>query len=70
MPLKPMLGVDGLIAHSKEKGITFEIISEDEAKDYLGRNNNYFSFHRIERTTQNFRLAPEKANTVTWTLPT
>ena len=21
MPLKPMLGVDGLIAHSKEKGI-------------------------------------------------
>ena len=36
MPLKPMLGVDGLIAHSKEKGITFEIISEDEAKDYLG----------------------------------
>ena len=75
MPLKPMLGVDGLIAHSKEKGITFEIISEDEAKDYLGRNNNYFklsssSFHRIERTTQNFRLAPEKTNTVTWTLPT
>ena len=39
--LKPMLDVDGLIAHSKEKGITFEIISEDAAKEYLGRNNNY-----------------------------
>lgn len=42
MPLKPMLDVDGLIAHSKGKGITFDIISEDEAKEYLGRNNNYF----------------------------
>ena len=41
IPLKPMLDVDGLIAHSKEKRITFEIISEDAAKEYLGRNNNY-----------------------------
>lgn len=41
IPLKPMLDVDGLIAHSKEKRITFEIISEDAVKEYLGRNNNY-----------------------------
>ena len=42
MPKKPMLCVEDLIAHSKEKGIGFEIMSEDAAKDYLAQNNNYF----------------------------
>ena len=32
MPLKPMLGVDGLIAHSKEKGICL-LYTSDAADD-------------------------------------
>ena len=60
MPLKPMLSVDGLIAHSKEKGITFEIISEDEAKEYLGRNNNYFKLSSYRKNYTKFPSGPRK----------
>ena len=42
MPRKPMLSVDDLISHMKEKGILFDIMTEDAAKEYLGKNNNYF----------------------------
>ena len=42
MPEKPMLCVDELIAHSKEKGIKFDVMSEFDAKSYLAKNNNYF----------------------------
>ena len=37
-----MLSVDDLISHMKEKGILFDIMTEDAAKEYLGKNNNYF----------------------------
>ena len=37
-----MLSVDELITHMKNKGIKFEITSENEAKNYLHKNNNYF----------------------------
>ncbi len=39
---KPMLGVDDLILHMKSKGISFNEISEEDAKAYLHKNNNYF----------------------------
>ena len=39
---KPMLTVEELIAHMQSKGIRFDILSTDEAKDYLHQNNNYF----------------------------
>ena len=39
---KPMLGVDDLILHMKSKGIAFTEMSEEEAKAYLHKNNNYF----------------------------
>lgn len=39
---KPMLGVDDLILHMKSKGIAFTEMSEDDAKAYLHKNNNYF----------------------------
>ncbi|MBU5419593.1 Abi family protein [Acetanaerobacterium sp. MSJ-12] len=42
MPRKPMLCVDDLIEHSKKKGIRFDIMSEQDAKNYLDSNNNYF----------------------------
>lgn len=42
MPRKPMLSVEDLIIHSIDKGIKFDIMSKEEAKEYLGKNNNYF----------------------------
>lgn len=39
---KPMLTVDELIVHMKEKGILFTVITEDEAKSHLEAHNNYF----------------------------
>ena len=39
--MKVMLTVDELIDHMKLKGITFNEISEDEARDFL-TNNNYY----------------------------
>ena len=42
MSIKPMLCVEDLINHSKDKGIVFNIISEADAEKYLDKNNNYF----------------------------
>lgn len=39
--MKPLLTVNELVQHMKEKGIRFELVSEEEAKDFLS-NNNYF----------------------------
>lgn len=39
---KPLLTVEGQINHLKEKGVKFEIISEEDALNYLSQNNNYF----------------------------
>ena len=39
--MKNMLSVDEQIAHMKRKGITFNVMSEDQAKTFLA-NNNYF----------------------------
>lgn len=39
---KPMLSAEELIEHLKEKGVKFELISENDAKKYLKENNNYF----------------------------
>ncbi|MDY5807655.1 MAG: Abi family protein [Lachnospira sp.] len=40
--VKPKLSLDGQIEHLKEKGVLFNIMDEAEARDYLGRHNNYF----------------------------
>lgn len=39
--MKSLLTTDQLIDHMKSKGITFNIISEREAKDFLQQNNYY-----------------------------
>lgn len=38
---KPMLNVNAQINHLKDKGVGFNLVSEEEAKEYL-RNNNYY----------------------------
>lgn len=39
--MKKMLSIEELIEHMKNKGITFNEVSEDEAKEFL-QNNNYY----------------------------
>ncbi len=39
--MKQLLTTDQLIAHMKGKGITFNIISESDAKSFLTENNYY-----------------------------
>ena len=50
---KPLLRADEQIQHLKDKGITFNCISEEEAKDYLRFNNNLF---RISSYRKNYRM--------------
>ena len=39
--MKNLLSVDEQIEHMKQKGITFNYVSEDDAKVFLSRNNYY-----------------------------
>lgn len=39
--VKKLLSVDELIEHMKNKGITFDEVSEDDAKEFLQKNNYY-----------------------------
>ena len=39
---KPMLTSDQLIEHLKNRGVLFNIITEEEAKTHLSQHNNYF----------------------------
>lgn len=39
--MKKMLSVDELIEHMKTKGITFNEVSEEDAKEFLQKNNYY-----------------------------
>ena len=39
---KPILNIEEQIAYLKSKGVRFEIMKEEEAKEYLAFHNNYF----------------------------
>lgn len=39
---KPMLDTSEMIQHLKERGVKFEIVSEEDAYTFLEQNNNYF----------------------------
>lgn len=39
---KPKLSLEGQIEHLKEKGVLFNIMDEESAKEYFTQHNNYF----------------------------
>ena len=39
---KPMKSSQDLVEHMKSKGITFNIVSPEDAVQYMKKNNNYF----------------------------
>jgi len=40
--VKPIKSAQELVSHMQQKGITFHIVSPDNAADYMRNNNNYF----------------------------
>lgn len=58
--LKPMLKVDEQIQHLKEKGITFNIVNEEEAKEYLRNNNYYFKLTSYRKNYEKYEEGKDK----------
>ena len=46
---RPMLKVNQLVEHMKNKNIKFNYISEEEAENYLKYNNNYFNLSSYKK---------------------
>ncbi|SFA87123.1 Abi-like protein [Acetitomaculum ruminis DSM 5522] len=46
---KPFLKIEDQLKHMESKGITFNIISRDEARNYLTENNNYFKLRAFRK---------------------
>ena len=55
----PLLSIDEQIAQLKEKGVTFELCSEDEAKSYLADRTYYFKI-RSFRTLYDKRVGGDR----------
>jgi len=51
---KPMLDVEGQVQHLKDKGITFQLVKEKEAKEYLRNNNYYFKLTSYRKNYEKY----------------
>lgn len=56
--MKEMRSLDGLIEHMRAKGIKFDIISEEEAKEFLSSRNYYF---KLSSYRANYPKCPPEA---------
>lgn len=56
---KPRLSLDGQIEHLKQKGVLFNIMDEEAAKEYLTQNNNYF---KLTAYRKNYDKHPDGEN--------
>ena len=57
---KPMLSVDELIQHMKEKGILFKEMDENDAKQYLHKNNNYIKLTSYRKNYTKYTTGTHK----------
>ncbi|MCQ2211948.1 MAG: Abi family protein, partial [Paludibacteraceae bacterium] len=55
---KPMKTVDQLIAHMKNKGVRFSVISETDAKLHLDKHNNYFKLTSYRKNYTKITTGP------------
>lgn len=56
---KPKLSLEGQIEHLKEKGVLFNIMDEESAKEYLTQHNNYF---KLTAYRKNYDKHPDEEN--------
>jgi len=60
MTRKVKLTIKQQIAHMKSKGITFDIISEEEAEAYLEKNNYYFKIKAYAKMFEKYQNGPKQ----------
>lgn len=60
MPAKVKLTVKEQIQHMKSKGITFNIVSEDDAEKYLEHNNYYFKIKAYAKMFEKYQFGEKK----------
>ena len=56
---KPRLSLEGQVEHLKQKGVLFNIMDEEAAKEYLTQNNNYF---KLTAYRKNYDKHPDGEN--------
>lgn len=56
---KPKLSLDEQIEHLKERGIMFKMMNENDAREYLSQNNNYF---KLTAYRKNYPKHPDGKN--------
>lgn len=57
--MKQLLNTDELIAHMKQKGIKFDIISEQDAADFLSGNNYYMKLASYRTNYSKYTMGPK-----------
>ncbi len=60
---KPKLSLEGQIEHLKKKGVLFNIMNEESAKEYLTQHNNYFVLQHIEKIMISILMEKTRENT-------
>ncbi len=66
---KPRLSIDEQIQHLKDKGILFNIMDEDSAKQYLKYNNNYYKLTSFRKNYDKHQVEKIRVNILGWSLP-
>jgi len=59
---KPMLDAKELIHHLVEKGVKFDLISNEEAEKYLKENNNYFKLVSYRKNFSKYENGSNQGN--------
>lgn len=57
---QPLLTIEDQVAHLKSKGVTFNIMSEDEAISYLLESNNYFKLRAFRKNFERYQDGKNK----------
>ena len=60
--IKPLLNTDGQINHLIKKGVSFNYMSESDARSYLEQNNNYFRLRAYRKNFDKHPDVPHKGN--------
>ena len=66
---KPRLSLDEQIQHLKDKGILFNIMDEESAKQYLKYNNNYYKLTSFRKIMISIQVEKIRVNILGWSLP-
>ena len=65
---KPRLSLDEQIQHLKDKGILFNIMDEDSAKQYLKYNNNYYKLTSFKKIMISIQVEKMRESILIWNL--